>query len=171
MMLKKMSAMAIAGLLALTISACSKQEQAKQEQPPAPAPAQAPQANVVLPQKGQEATVSIPPEVKGKWKAIKLTVLDKTKKTSKDFEAKIGEDTAIPGTKLSIKAEDFVPSFVMQGMNVTSASNEPTNPAAKVVITEDGKEIFKGWLFQRFPSTHAFNHPEYAITLTGGVKS
>jgi hypothetical protein len=167
-MLKKMSAIAIASLLALTISACSKQEQAKQEQAP---PAAAPQANVVLPQKGQQATVTIPPDVKGKWKAIKLTVLDKTKKTSKDFEAKIGQETPIPGTKLSIKAEDFVPSFVMQGMNVTSASNEPTNPAAKVIITEDGKEIFRGWLFQKFPSTHAFNHPEYAITLTGGVKS
>jgi len=169
MMLKKMSAIAIAGLLALTISACSKQEQAKQEQ--APAPAQVPQANVTLPQKGQQATVSIPPEVKGRWKAIKLTVLDKAKKTSKDFEAKIGAETPVPGTKLSIKAEDFVPSFVMQGMNVTSASNEPTNPAAKVIITEDGKEVFRGWLFQRFPSTHAFNHPEFAITLAGGVKS
>lgn len=176
-MLKKMSAIAIASLLALTISACSKQEQAKQEQAPAqeqataPAPAQAPHGNVVLPQKGQQATVTIPPDVKGKWKAIKLTVLDKTKKTSKDFEAKIGKETPIPGTNLSIKAEDFVPSFVMQGMNVTSASNEPTNPAAKVIITEDGKEVFRGWLFQKFPSTHAFNHPEYAITLTGGVKS
>ncbi len=170
MMLKKMSAIAIAGLLALTVSACSKQEQAKQEEQ-APAPAQAPQTNLILPQKGQQATVSIPPEVKGKWKAIKLTVLDKTKKTSKDFEAKIGEETPVPGTKLSIKAEDFVPSFVMQGMNVTSASNEPTNPAAKVIITEGGKEVFKGWLFQRFPSTHAFNHPEFAITLSGGVKS
>ena len=53
-MLKKMSAIAIAGLLALTISACSKQEQAKQEQAPAPAPA--PQANVILPQQGQHAT-------------------------------------------------------------------------------------------------------------------
>ena len=138
-----------------------------------PGPGSAPNApgQCRIPQKGEQATVSIPPEVKGKWKAIKLTVLDKAKKTSKDFEAKIGEETPIPGTKLSIKAEDFVPSFVMQGMNVTSASNEPTNPAAKVVITEDGKEIFKGWLFQRFPSTHAFNHPEYAITLTGGVKS
>ena len=100
-----------------------------------------------------------------------MTVMDKTKKTSKDFEAKIGVETPVPGTKLTIKAEDFVPSFVMQGMNVTSASNEPTNPAAKVIITEDGKEIFNSWLFQRFPSTHAFNHPEYAITLTGGVKS
>jgi hypothetical protein len=165
-MLKKMSAIVIAGLLALTISACSKQEQAKQGQAPAPAP-----NKLILPQKGQQATVTIPAEVKGKWKAVKLTVLDKNKKTSKDFEAKIGEDTPIPGTKLSIKAEDFVPAFVMQGMNVTSASNEPTNPAAKVIITENGKEIFKGWLFQRFPSTHAFNHPEFAITLTGGVRS
>jgi hypothetical protein len=170
-MLRKMSAIAIAGLLALTISACSKQEQAKQEQAPAPAPAAAPQTKLVLPQKGQEFTVTIPPDVKGKWKAVKLTVLDKTKKTSKEFEAKLGVETPIPGTKLSIKAEDFVPDFKMLGMNITSASSEPTNPAVNVVITEDGKDIFNGWLFQKSPSTHAFNHPGYAVTLTGGVKS
>lgn len=164
-MLKKMSAIAVAGALALTISACGKQEQAKQQ-----APAQKPPTKLLLPQKGQEAVVNIPPDVKGKWKAVNLTVMDKTKKTTKTFEAKIGEETPVPGTTLSIKAIQFAPSFVMQGMNITSASNEETNPAAQVVITENGKEVFKGWLFQKFPTTHAFNHPEYAVTLTGGVK-
>ncbi len=164
-MLKKVSAIAVAGALALTISACGKQEQPKQPQAPTP------QSNLALPQKGQEATVTVPPDVKGKWKAIKVTVEDKTANTKKDIELTIGTDTPIPGTSLSIKPIAFMPSFVMQGLNITSASNDTTNPAAQVIISEGGKQIFKGWLFQRFPTTHAFTHPKYAVTLSGWVQS
>ncbi len=163
-MFKKISAIAVAGAVALTISACGKQQQ-QQAQP------RAPQSNLALPQKGQEATVTVPPDEKGKWKAIKVTVEDKTANTKKDVELTIGTDTPIPGTSLSIKPLAFIPSFVMQGLNITSASNEPTNPAAQVVISENGKQIFKGWLFQKFPTTHAFTHPKYAVTLSGWVQS
>jgi hypothetical protein len=30
---------------------------------------------------------------------------------------------------------------------------------------EGGKEIFKGWLFVRFPEAHPFEHPKYALRL------
>ena len=166
-MFKKLSLVLVSGALVLSVAACGKQEQ--QAQPTAPA--QKPGSNLALPQKGQEATVNVPAEVKSAWKAIKLSVEDKAKKSKKEIVCKIGEETPVPGTKLSIKPLEFVPSFVMQGLNITSASNEPNNPAAKVVITEDGKEVFKGWLFQKFPTTHAFSHPNYAITLVEGVKS
>jgi len=165
-MFKKLGVIAAAGIFALSLSACGKQEAAK-----APEAPKQPESNLALPQKGQEATVNLPPEVKGKWKAIKVSVEDKKNKTKKEVTVNIGQDADVPGTKLNIKAVEFVPSFVMQGLNITSASNEPNNPAAKVVISEGGKEIFKGWLFQKFPTTHAFSHPDYAVTLSGAVQS
>jgi len=171
-MLRKIVLLAVSGMLVVSLSACGKQEQ---EKPAAGGPAGqgapgAPGDNkLALPQKGQEAVVNIPAEVKGKWKAIKVKVEDKEKKGAKEVTINLGSETDLPGTNMKLKAVEFVPSFVMQGLNITSASNEPNNPAAKVVITEGGKEIFKGWLFQKFPTTHAFSHPKFAVTLEGGV--
>ncbi len=166
-MFKKLTVLCVAGVLAVSLSACGKQD----KEQATPAPGAAGQTKLALPQKGQQATVTIPPDVKGKWKAIKITVEDKKAKSKKDYTIKLGESMEIPGSKLNVKAVEFVPSFVMQGLNITSASNEPTNPAAKVVVTEGGKEVFSGWLFQKFPTTHAFTHPDYAITLNGWEKS
>jgi len=165
-MFKKLTVLCVAGVLAVSLSACGKQEKEKA----APAPG-AGEPKLALPQKGQTATLSIPPDVKGKWKSIKITVEDKKTKSKKDYTVKLGEAMDIPGSKLNVKAVEFVPAFVMQGLNITSASNEPTNPAAKVVVTDGGKEVFNGWLFQKFPTTHAFTHPDYAITLNGWEKN
>jgi hypothetical protein len=57
----------------------------------------------------------------------------------------------------------------MQGTTLTSQSNEPKNPAAQIRVSEGGKEIFKGWLFALYPTTHAFQHPRYGFTLKGYV--
>ena len=170
-MFKKLALLAVSGMLAVSLSACGKQEQEKPGDK-GPAGQGAPGENkLALPQKGQEATVNIPADVKGKWKAIKITVEDKEKKGKKELTVNLGSEADLPGTDLKLKAVEFVPSFVMQGLNITSASNEANNPAAKVVITEGGKEVFKGWLFQKFPTTHAFSHPKYSVTLDGGVQS
>jgi hypothetical protein len=55
----------------------------------------------------------------------------------------------------------------MQGPDITSSTNEPTNPAVNIVVSENGGLIFSGWLFQKFPTTHAFTHPRFSIGLTG----
>jgi hypothetical protein len=57
----------------------------------------------------------------------------------------------------------------MDGTTLTSQSNEPKNPAAQVLIMEGGKEVFKGWLFMLYPTTHAFQHPRYGFTVVGFV--
>jgi hypothetical protein len=53
----------------------------------------------------------------------------------------------------------------MDGTTLTSQSNEPKNPAAQVRIYENNAEIFKGWLFSLYPTTHALQHPRYGFTL------
>ena len=166
-MLKKLMVLFAVAAFVVTVSACGKQDQ---EAPGAPAGGK-PAGDVSLPQKGQEAVVNVPADVKSKWKGIKIKVEDKKNKTAKEYTVKLGESMNIAGTKLSVKAVDYLPAFVMQGLNITSASNEQNNPAAKIVVTEGGAEIFKGWLFQKFPTTHAFSHPDFSITLLEGVSS
>lgn len=165
-MLKKVLVFGMAVVFALSLSACGKQEKAEQ-----PAPGAEGQGNLAIPQKGQEAVVQVPEEVKKAWKGIKLQVVNKTDNSTKEFTVDLGKEANVPGTKLTVKAVEFLPSFVMQGLNITSASNTADNPAAKVVITEAGNEVFKGWLFQKFPETHAFSHPQYSVTLVQGISA
>ena len=148
----------IGGTIALT--ACSKKEE-KQATVPA-----GPQGKVVA---KKESTVSVPDVVKGKWKAVKIGVTNKNTNKETDYLIEIGSAFNIPGTSLTIKVENFLPHFTMEGTTLTSQTNEPKNPAAQVRISEGGKEIFKGWLFSLYPTTHAFQHPVYGFSLVDFV--
>ncbi len=117
----------------------------------------------------KEATVVIPDSVKGKWKAVKIAVTDKVSGKETVYTVPVGNSVSIPGSRLSVKVDTFLPHFVMEGTTLTSQSNEPKNPAAQIRVMEDGKEIFKGWLFSLYPTTHAFQHPRYGFTLVDYV--
>ncbi|WP_224984064.1 DUF2155 domain-containing protein [Geomonas agri] len=111
------------------------------------------------------STVVVPDQVKGKWKAVQIEVADKNAHLKKVYTLDIGSDFKLPGSDLTLKVETFLPHFVMEGTTLTSQSNDLVNPAAQLVIREQGKEIYKGWLFSLYPTTHAFQHPQYGFTL------
>jgi len=113
----------------------------------------------------KESVVVVPNNVKGKWKAVKIAVTDKETNKEAVYAVAIGSVLTIPNTNLAIKVDNFLPHFMMDGTTLTSQSNEPKNPAAQIRIMEGGNEIFKGWLFSLFPTTHAFQHPRYGFTL------
>ncbi len=113
--------------------------------------------------------VVVPDSVKGKWKAVKVSVTDKSSNKSTEYTVPLSAPFAIPGTGLSITVEDFLPQFAMNADSVTSLSNDPKNPAAKARITEGGQEVFKGWLFAVYPSVHAFQHPKFSVILVSGI--
>ena len=127
-----------------------------------------PQGGQTVPPVGKPV-IDVPVAVKGKWKGVVLVIEDKVKQTSKEHTVNIGEKFKVPGSDISVVVKEFFPSFVMQGSNITSTSNRPENPAAQVVVAEGGSEIFNGWLFTKYPTTHAFSHPRYAITLKEGI--
>jgi len=160
--IKYLVVFAVAAPLALGIGCKKKEEEA--------APA-APQAEAPINVKKEEIRVIVPDMVKGKWKDIKVEVLNKQTNQKSTVTVPMGGEAAIAGTKMKVKLEAFLPEFRMEGVNITSASNDPKNPAAQIVVTEDGKEIFKGWLFTLYPSTHPFEHPNYSLTLIGYDKA
>ena len=115
-------------------------------------------------------SVRVPDEVKGKWEAVKLLVEEKSGgKPPQAFTVKLGAQLAIPGSKLRVRVGDFLPALQVSGGEVTSASNEPTNPAVLATVSEGGKETFRGWLFSKFPEMQPFEHPTYRITLVEGI--
>jgi hypothetical protein len=113
----------------------------------------------------KQTEVAVPSSVKGKWKSVKLSIVDKEKNTEGFVVIDIGKTMKVNGTDLVIKVETFLPHFIMEGTTLTSSSNLPKNPAAQVLITENGKEVFKGWLFALYPNTHATQHKKYGFGL------
>ena len=143
-------------------TACTKKE------PPKPPPEQPSMmhghADIQLPTT-EEMKVIIPDDVKAKWKGVRLTVMDRETMSAADYTVPLGGRIAIPGSKIEIKTEEFLPDLKIEGKIYTTASSDLLNPAIHVLITEDGKEIFRGWLFQKFPSVHPFKHQRFGITL------
>jgi hypothetical protein len=117
------------------------------------------------------ARIVVPSFVAGKWKAVRIAIIDKSNASQKIYTIPIGGKLAIRDSSMIIQVETFLPAFIMEGSTMTSASNDLKNPGAKVQITENGAVIFKGWLFSQFPNTHVFMHPKYGFTLVDVVPS
>lgn len=179
-------------LLAFSIGACKKKETEKPipqvpmqpvPQGPMQLPPQmpqmpmqsAPQAPMQRPMTMGETKVIVPDSVKGKWSAVKLVVEDKVKKESKEYTINLNSDFKVPDSNLKIHVGDFLPDFKMSGLTLTSASNEPKNPAVALRVFEGNNQIFPvegkkwGWLFSKMPSVHPLNHPKYSIILKEGI--
>ncbi len=167
-MKKMVAALLVAGLV-VSFAGCKKKEEKPQLPPGHPSMQEG------IPQAGTpgmprvERKVIVPKSVAAKWKAVKITIEDKQAKSSKEYTIKVGGEQAVPNTKFKVKVLAFLPDFKMGATEVTSASNKPNMPAAQVQVNENGKEIWKGWLFSMQPGIHPFQHERLSLVLNGGV--
>jgi hypothetical protein len=198
-MKSKVTVLALCLLLALSLYACKKKETQPpvSQTPESVMPGQMPPGQLppgpitqgpVLPEgqqqfarpgammpKGQSKVV-VPEAVKGKWSEAMIILEDKVSKTKKEYKVKLNSDFNIPDSNLKIHVGEFLPDFKMEGLTLTSGSNEPRNPALGIRVFENDKQIFPapgrqwGWLFSKVPSVHRFEHPKYGIILKEGVK-
>ena len=158
-------------MIAVLMLSCGK----KQEERPSAAPP-APSSNLErqglpsdVPVISSNAPVVMPDAVKGKWKAVRLTVEDKKGQAPKEYTVSLHADFAVPDSNLIVKIGEFLPDLKIQGATFTSDSNEPRNPAVHVIILDENKEVFNGWLFSLFPTIHPFKHDRYGITLKEAI--
>jgi hypothetical protein len=113
--------------------------------------------------------LAVPPEAIAAFSGIRIGWKDA--QTSKEgvLEVPIGIPTPLPGSDLEVRADVYLPAFSMSASTITSTGTAEENPAARVAVTQAGKEIFTGWIFQRFPDVHPFQHPRFTLRLEGGV--
>jgi hypothetical protein len=163
-MLRKWLLLVAAVALMISLGACKKKEEAPISQQGAGGGVQD------IPAVAPEIQVVVPENVKGTWKAVKLTIEDKVKNTTDDVVVNLGSEYAIPGSKIRIKVGDFLPDFRMQGSVITTASEEPNNPAVHVDVYDGEEQVFKGWLYSRFPGIHPFDQEKYGIKLKEPLK-
>jgi hypothetical protein len=115
-------------------------------------------------------TVRVPDAVKGRWQAVRLQVEQKGDQPApRIFTVKLGDTVQVPGTDLKVQVREFLPALQVKDNEVTSSSNEPTNPAVLVQVSDGEREAFRGWLFGKFPDMQPFEHPRVRITLVEGV--
>ena len=169
--MKRLLMAVLTGSLVVTIVGCTKKEEKAQFPSGHPGVEGGMQQQSGMPEMPRvDRSVIVPNEVKAKWKSVKLAVEDKISKNVKEYNVAIGSDLAVPNTKVIIKVLAFLPDFRMGEKDISSASDKPNNPAVQVVVREQGKEAWKGWLYSMHPGVHPFQHEKIAITLVGGVE-
>jgi hypothetical protein len=165
-----------AGLIfSLGLSACKKKEQPSVPTAPRMVP-----GSQMMPGQGQmppgmnitrtELKVVVPDSVKGKWSAVKLLLEDKETKKTTEFNVPLNSELKVPNSDLKVTVGDFLPDFRMDQGMITSASNDPNNPAVAIKIYDGDKQILKGWLYSKFPTIHPFEHAKYGLTMKEATK-
>ncbi len=162
----------IAALLVIPLAGASCK---KKEQPPAPPPIK--EGMPGLPGAphgpmggGTEKKIVVPDDVKAAWKAVKVEVEFKEKKTRKAFTVPLHSEFPVPESDLVLKTGAFLPHFSMAADQITSNSNNPENPACNIEVMVKGNQVFKGWLFGKFPDVHPFQHDRYGVKLVEGIR-
>ncbi|MCC6544743.1 MAG: DUF2155 domain-containing protein [Nitrospirae bacterium] len=145
------------------LNACTKKEQPKprahEQQAMMPS-----HADVQMPS-SEQMKIVLSEEIKGKWKGVIISVMDKQTMNGRDYKVPIGANFTISGSNVEVQTGTFLPDLVIEDNVYSSESAELGNPAIQVEVKEGGKEIFKGWLFQKYPTVHPFKHERYSITL------
>lgn len=113
--------------------------------------------------------VVVPPEVGRAYSGIKLHWKDSASGEEGVLSVPLGGSARLAGSRLEVRADAFLPAFTMQEDLITSTGTEPQNPAARIAVLEEGREVFSGWIFARFPDVHPFSHPRFSLRLDGGV--
>ncbi len=117
-------------------------------------------------QQNVQREIFVPKSVAGKWKAVKILVRDKTDEERNHMQmVKLGSSFPLGDSGITVSAAEFFPNFVLDQTRYTSMDNELDNPAIHLVITENGKEIYNGWTFAKYPGLYAFEHDRYSLQL------
>jgi len=164
---------AVLMMVAFTGAGCKKQQPPPPQMPPQGSPGQpgmpgSPHGEAGAPP--VEKKIIVPDAVKAGWKAVKVEVEFKEKKSKKVFTIPLNSEFKVPETDLTLKVGSFLPHFTMGADQITSNTNNPENPAAQLEVFQGGKEIFHGWLFSLHPTVHPFTHDKYGVALLEGVK-
>ena len=113
-----------------------------------------------------ERGVVVPAGVEGKWKAVKLLVKNKTDEERNEMKTiTLGSSFELEDSGIRVTVGPFLPNFVMSQEAYTSSGNELTNPAVQLVVEQNGKTLYTGWAFAKYPTMYAFEHDVFALQL------
>ena len=113
-----------------------------------------------------ERAVVLPEEADGKWKAVKLLIKNKKDEARNQIKTiTLGSSFTLEDSGIKVTVGPFLPNFVMSQKAYTSSGNELTNPAVQLVVEKNGKTLYTGWAFAKYPTMYAFEHEDFALQL------
>ncbi len=118
---------------------------------------------------GLNTEVHVDPAIAGAWSGIRVQVVDATSGDVLVVDARLGERVDLGASGLTLVADLFIPDFLMDEGGIRSRSPETYNPAARVVISEEGMADYRGWLFAAMPEIHPYPHDRYQVLLVEGI--
>lgn len=113
--------------------------------------------------------ITLDESIRAAWTGIRVRVVERDTGAGSTFDVDLGADLRLGDSGLVLTAHDFVPDFVMDDNGITSRSADPANPAARVTLSEAGREPYTGWLFAAMPEIHPFPHERYRVVLVQGL--
>jgi len=114
---------------------------------------------------GGKTRLNIPAEVKAKWKTTELSLAGPNLPL-RTVKVAIGGETDV-GKALVLRVLAYVPAFQSDSGTVTSASNNPDNPAVLVQLLEGKRPVAEGWVFQKLPDFNTFSTDRLKVQLLG----
>jgi hypothetical protein len=118
---------------------------------------------------GLETDINLDPEIAEAWSGVRVQVLDSETAESEVFDVALGETVTLGESGLTLTASTFIPDFVMDETGITSRSGDTHNPAALILISEEGVPDYEGWLFAAMPEIHPYPHDRYQVLLVEGI--
>jgi len=112
----------------------------------------------------QNIVIYVPDSVKAKFSTVTMAVGDRQTKEIRRFTVKIGGSAAVPGTAYTVKVYSYLPHWVLRNNTTTTKSDRPDDPAVRAEITEGGRKVFDGFIFQRH-KTPSFMTEKHVIGL------
>jgi cytochrome c biogenesis protein len=73
------------------------------------------------------------------------------KRAPQTFTLRPGEVASLGDSGTNVELADFVPDFVLEGDQLSTRSNEPNNPAVRLMVTQPGAQPSSVWFFPKFP--------------------
>ena len=113
---------------------------------------------------GVKTRLNIPADVKAKWKTVELSVDGKGISVRK-LQIAVGGETGIDKSGLTVRVVAYVPAFQSDGGVVTSASNNPDNPAVLIQLVDRAQVLSEGWVFQKLPDFNTYQSEKLHLQL------
>ncbi|MZG30683.1 MAG: hypothetical protein F3741_07725 [Nitrospinae bacterium] len=113
-----------------------------------------------------ERKIVVPDESEGKWKAVKLLIKNKKDEARNEMKTvNLGSKFELEDSGINVTVGPFLPNFVMSKGAYTSKGNDLINPAVQLVVEQNGKTLYTGWAFAKYPTMYAFEHEDFALQL------
>jgi hypothetical protein len=124
----------------------------------------APGADFQHAKSGHKSRLNIPADVQAKWKSVELALSGKNI-SPHNVHVPIGGETQIDQSGLLLRVVAYVPAFISDNGTVSSASNNPDNPAVLVQLVDKGQVQSEGWLFQNLPDFNTYSSNRLQVKL------